>query len=129
MNTLTIIGNLVRDPVIRQANGKNVCSFTVAVARRKSANGEQVTDYFQVSAWDKLGESCGKHLAKGKKVCVIGPVTCATYQANDGTFKAQMNVRANEIEFLSPRETAEQAPKQTDSQSGFVQVEEDDLPF
>jgi len=100
MNKLTIIGNLTADPELRTTQaGKTVCGFTVAVNKRNSDDA----DYFRVSAWDKLGENCQKFLLKGRKVCVIGPVTVRTYQANDGTTRASMEVTAQDVEFLSPR--------------------------
>lgn len=64
MNRLTIIGNLTRDPELRTTqDGKNVCTFTVAVNRR----GREGADYFRVSAWNAMGENCHKYLAKGGK--------------------------------------------------------------
>ena len=100
MNKLTIIGNLTADPEMRTTQaGKNVCGFTVAVNKRNSDDA----DYFRVSAWDKLGENCQKFLIKGRKVCVSGPVTVRTYQANDGTTKASLEVTAQDVEFLTPR--------------------------
>ena len=100
MNKLTIIGNLTADPELRTTqDGKNVCWFTVAVNRRN----RDEADYFRVSAWEKLGENCQKFLIKGRKVCVIGPVTVRTYQANDGTTRASMEVTAQDVEFLTPR--------------------------
>ena len=55
MNQLTIIGNLTRDPEMRQTTtGKPVCTFTLAVNRR----GRDAADFFRVSAWNQLGEIC-----------------------------------------------------------------------
>lgn len=89
MNKLTIIGNLARDPELRTVrDGISVCDFTVAVNRRGSrqntANGQSDADFFRVTAWRQLGELCAKYLAKGRKVCVVGPVSARTYTANDG---------------------------------------------
>ncbi len=144
MNKLTIIGNLTRDPELRTVSGDvNVCDFTVAVNRRqRSQNGQQGADFFRVSAWRALGENCQKYLAKGRKVCVIGPVSVRTYQGNDGATRASLEVTADDVEFLSPRSEQGQsgaaapqyqnapAPK-IDAQSGMEQVsmEDDELPF
>lgn len=139
MNKLTIIGNLTRDPELRTTpNGFSVCSFTVAVNRRRSQQGntnQPEADFFRVSAWRQLGENCQKYLAKGRKVCVIGSVTVQTYQGNDGQTRASMEVTADDIEFLSPK-SEEGGYQASDSNqggnvqpAGFVQVEEDDLPF
>ena len=106
MNKLTIIGNLTRDPELRATqSGKSVCNFTVAVNRRRQSNsGQQEADFFRVSAWNQLGENCHRYLAKGRKVAVVGPVSASTYQANDGSTRVQLEVMAEEVEFLSSRE-------------------------
>ena len=130
MNKLTIIGNLTRDPELRTTSaGVSVCSFTVAVNRRnRNQNGQAEADFFRVSAWRERGETCAKYLTKGKKVCVIGPVSVKTYQANDGTTKASLEVTADEVEFLSSRDQ-ENAPE-IDQQSGYEKANVDDeLPF
>ena len=105
MNSLTIIGNLTRDPELRTTSaGKQVCSFTVAVNRKKKdANGNSEADFFRVSAWDQLADICNKYLAKGRKVSVVGPVSVHTYTAQNGEFRADMDVMAKDVEFLSPK--------------------------
>lgn len=116
MNKLTIIGNLTRDPEIRAtSDGKEVCNFTVAVNRR----GSDATDFFRVSAWGQLGVNCQKFLAKGRKVCAVGAVSVRTYQANDGTTRAQMEVNAQDVEFLSSNNIP----------AGYTQTEDEDNPF
>lgn len=104
MNRLTIIGNLCADPQLRTTtSGKQVCSFTVAVSRRRTQDGQPEADFFSVSAWNQLGVNCSKFLQKGRKVCVIGPVSVRTYQRNDGGAGASMEVQAQDVEFLSPK--------------------------
>lgn len=142
MNKLTIIGNLTRDPELRTVrDGISVCSFTVAVNRRNrsnNANAQPEADFFRVTAWRQLGENCAKFLAKGRKVCVMGPVSVNTYQANDGTTRATLEVTADDVEFLSSRNddgamsygAAPSAPAAPTAQNnGFTAVETDELPF
>lgn len=119
MNSLTIIGNLTRDPELRTTStGKRVCSFTVAVNRKKKdANGNSEADFFRVSAWDQLADICNKYLAKGRKVSVVGPVSVHTYTAQNGEFRADMDVMAKDVEFLSPKG------------DGMTQVNDPDDPF
>ena len=134
MNKLTIIGNLTKDPELRTTTtGVNVCTFTVAVNRRKPRENEPDADFFKVTAWRERGETCAKFLAKGRKVCVMGPVSVNLYTTNDGQTRASMEVTADEVEFLTPRnennaQAQEPAPN-VDEQSGFAQVETDELPF
>ena len=120
MNKLTIIGNLTADPEMRvTTTGRNVCTFTVAVNRR---DGE--ADFFRVSAWEKRGEVCKKYLTKGKKVCVIGPVSVHTYQANSGETRANLEVTADDVEFLSSNSS-----NGSNGSNGYTQVDVEDDPF
>ena len=139
MNRIFLIGNLCRDPELRTTpNGIAVATFTVAVNRRKQEAGQPEADFFRVTAWRQLGENCARYLAKGRKVAVVGPVRVQTYQANDGTTRASLEVTAEDVEFLTPRGEAEPA-KTLDDDRGFVKVEAksgfveidpgDDLPF
>ena len=131
MNSLHIIGNLTKDPELRTtATGLSVCSFTVAVNRKKIKDGQQETDYFNVTAWRERGETCAKYLSKGKKVCVIGPVSVRTWESN-GKHGASMEVTADEVEFLTPRGEGQpaQPESQIDQKTGFQQVDTDELPF
>ena len=136
MNKLTIIGNLTGDPEMRTTqSGKNVCNFTVAVNRKKTPNNQNPgADYFRISAWEQRGEVCAKYLSKGKKVCVVGPVSVRAYTNSKGEPAGQMEVTADEIEFLSPAGEQQRQPAQDpprDEQTGYEQVtmEQDELPF
>lgn len=130
MNQLNIIGGLTRDPESRTTqSGKQVCTFTVGVNRR---NDREKSDFFRVNAWGELGNNCARYLSKGKRVRVTGSVSLSTYTAQDGITRANLEVLAQDVEFLSPvsqgQQNAPQAAK-ADAQSGFVQVDEEELPF
>ena len=143
MNKLTIIGNLTRDPETRTVStGNTVCSFTVAVNRRRaSQNANQPeADFFRVSAWDKLGDNCQRYLAKGRKVAVVGPVSVTSYEPKDGSgTRFTLEVRADDVEFLSSRQDDQGMPASTASpepaggtakkDAGFTEVDDEDLPF
>lgn len=139
MNSLTIIGNLCREPEMRSTqSGISVCTFTVAVNRRQrgAEAGQQEADFFRVTAWRQLGELCSKYLTKGRKVAVVGAVQVSTYTGNDGTTRASLEVNADQVEFLTPRSEQSAAPggqpayQQADQRAGFVQVDPGDgLPF
>ena len=134
---------MTRDPELRTTqSGINVCTFTVAVNRRKTQqNSQPEADYFRVTAWREMGENCAKWLIKGRKVCVIGPVSVSTYTGQDGKTYANMEVTAEDVEFLGgndAQQTAPQsapAPQQAPVQQqmpiagGFTPVETDELPF
>lgn len=136
MNALTIIGNLTNEPTVRAtAQGVTVCDFTVAVNRRQK--GEQEADFFRVTAWRQLGDNCSRYLSKGRKVAVRGPVSARTYTAKDGSTRVSLEVTAEDVEFLSPRNEQDTGEEQHYQQQermaiqneGFQVVETSDLPF
>lgn len=134
MNKLTIIGNLTRDVELRTTqSGKSVANFTVAVNRRAKPGEKAEADFFRVSVWDKQAETCQKYLAKGRKVCVIGSVSVNTYNANDGSTRAMLEVFAQDVEFL---DSAKQDAPQTEAHGAaqppapqYTPVYNEDLPF
>lgn len=140
MNKITLIGNLTKDPESRAtSNGQTVCSFTIAVNRRFSSNGEKVTDFFRINAWRQLGDNCMKYLAKGRKVAVVGELQARLYDAKDGQQRLALDVQAEEVEFLSPKEEApkkEEAPRPAAKQKDdpalddwLSKVDMSDLPW
>lgn len=144
MNKVMLIGNLTRDPELRTTTaGVPVCSFAIAVNRRmKNADGQQETDFFNVSAWRQLGELCAKYLQKGRKVCVVGSIQLRNYETQDGAKRTAADVIADEVEFLSsPQQSGGEAPVHQSpraeapryappsAESGFTQVDDDELPF
>lgn len=128
MQKMQMIGNLTRDPELRTtADGTAVCNFTVAVNKR-GQNGHPEADYFRVAAWRQLGERCAQYLAKGRKVYVEGPLAVRLYQGKSGETKAELDISASQVEFLSPRDRCEDATG-TDAESGYQEVSSEDVPF
>lgn len=142
MNRATIIGNLTFSPELKTVqNGVSVCTFNVAVNRRRKEGQEPEADFFRVTAWRQLGENCAKYLSKGRKVAVTGPVSGRAYMGKDGTPKFSLEITADDVEFLSPKNeqpdaaAVEQTANAITSSApaapaGFVDVTDDqDLPF
>ena len=127
MNKVFIIGNLTRDPELRTTqSGHGVCSFTVAVNRRQS-DGTQGADFFRVSAWRGLAETCSKYLAKGRKVAVVGSVTLNSFEGTNGMMSS-LDVTASDVEFLTPK-SDNAAGESKLAGAGFVPADDDELPF
>lgn len=122
MNKMMIIGNLTRDPELRTTpQGVSVCDFTVAVNRKRGEG----TDYFRVTAWRQLGDLCQKYLAQGRKVYVSGALSAKTYQTKSGETKIDLGITAEDVEFLSGKEDK----PVVNAPSGFMQVNDDEMPF
>ena len=150
MNKVYLIGNLTRDPEMRSTStGIPVCNFSIAVNRRfkNAQTGQQETDFFNIVAWRQLADLCGRYLAKGRKVAVFGSIQTRTYEAQDGSKRSAFDIVADEVEFLSAANAGGapssdyhaavspapaqrmQAPAYAPADSGFTQVDDDELPF
>lgn len=105
LNKMLIIGNVGRDPEIRYTpSGAAVTSFTVAVNRRYTpTNGEtqQETEWFDVSAWERLAEICNNYVTKGMKIYVEGRLKSRSWVGEDGQTRFRNQVIANTVTFLS----------------------------
>lgn len=130
MNKATLIGNLTRDPEARTTpNGVNVCSFSIAVNRRRAnQQGERETDFFNIVAWRSLGDVCGRYLSKGRKVCVIGEIQNRSHDGKDGVKRYVTEIIADDVEFLTPRDEAPKVQENV-TREGFEEECDDDLPF
>ena len=127
MNKVFLIGNLSKDPELRTTNsGTSVCTFSLAVNRRKDKDGNSTADFFSIVAWRQLAELCGKYLAKGRKVSVVGELQNRSYEANDGTKRHVTEIVANEIEFLTPKG---ESKEQSNFAERFTEIDGSDLPF
>ena len=124
MNKHTIIGNLVRDVEKGTTpNGVNYARFTVAVRKRFHKEGEPDAEFVRVTAWRGLGDTCAKYLSKGKKVAVTGE-SLARGWSHEGKTYAQIELTAEDVEFLTPRGSGEEAPPE----GGMTAVADADLP-
>ena len=125
MNKVFLIGNLTRDPELRKTQeGKSVCNFTLAVNKRTNKDHPEA-DYFRCTAWGDMGDNCFKCLAKGRKACVVGEVHLDSYPDRDGVIRYNLTVRADSVEFLTPKKDAQAAQ---DEAAGYVQVPDDEVP-
>lgn len=129
MNKTFLIGNLTKDVDLRTTqSGKSVASFTIAVNRRfKDKDGEKQTDFFSIIAWGQLGEMCGRYLAKGRKVAVVGELQTRSYEDKSGVKRYVTEIVADEVEFLSPKEKRELTDESPTA--GYTDDTDNDLPF
>jgi len=105
MLNLMAIGNVTRDPESRtiqkgETDGQ-VCNFTVAAS---VGYGQfKHTEFIRVAAWNGLGKTCQAYLRKGSKVWVSGTPMVNTYINNDGEATGNLELRLDEVEFLSSK--------------------------
>lgn len=116
LNRVQLIGRLGRDPETRYTpTGNKLCQFSVAVSRRwKDQEGEpkEITDWFNIEAWGRLGEICGQYLKKGRLVYVEGRLQIERYD-HEGETRFFTKVIARQVQMLDrkPEEEGETVPE------------------
>lgn len=105
-NQVILMGNLTRDPELRQTpNGQNVVSFSLALNRSyRDASGEwqEATDYIDLVAWAQLAERVAQYLKKGSRCMVVGRMQSRSWE-QDGQKRSKVEVLANDVTFLDSR--------------------------
>ena len=131
-----MIGNLAEDPKGRTTqSGIAQSTFKIAVQRRfANSNGVREADFFTVVAWRQTADFCNKYLVKGRKVAVEGSIQNRSYDAQDGSKRWVTEIIAESVEALGgPQEKRDErpadAPNAAPQDDGFVEVEDDGLPF
>jgi single-strand DNA-binding protein len=106
LNQVTLMGNLTRDPELRQTpTGQNVTSFSLALNRSyKDGSGEwqEATDYIDIVAWGPLAERVAQYLSKGRRCLVQGRLQSRSWE-QDGQKRNKVEVLANDVTFLDSR--------------------------
>src|SRR6266403_392615 len=101
MNTVTVVGNLTREPELRYTpTGAAVVKFGIAVNRfYNNRNGEKVeqTDFFTVNAWRSLAENVAESLKTGARVLVSGRMQTRSWETEDGQKRSVMEIEAEEV--------------------------------
>ncbi len=108
LNRIQLIGRLGRDPELKNTpNGKTVCSFSMAVNRRwkdREGSSQEVTDWFNIEAWERLAEICGEYLKKGSLIFLEGRLQTDSYEEN-GSTRYFTKVITSQMQMLEPKNT------------------------
>ena len=143
MNTVSVIGNLVKDPVASVTqDGEDVCKFTIAVNRgRRDENGKDQADFVPIRATRQRAALCREYLRKGRKVGVTGKLRTYSFTDENGKFVNGFYVALDDLTFLYNGDPNKGDLGDVHSDDGvvhhsepqdlnFTQVtQDDDLPF
>ncbi len=99
INQVILMGRLTRDPEQRSTStGKTIASFSIAVDR---GGDSDAADFFEVTAWEKLGELVVQYLAKGRRVLVQGRLRQDSWDDKEtGKKRSRVEVTATDVTFL-----------------------------
>lgn len=134
MNNVILVGNLTRDPEIKngEQESKTICRFTLAID--DSYGDNKKTSFIPIVVFGRQAINCMKYLSKGRKVCVQGRIQTGSYE-KDGRKVYTTDVIASTVEFLSKNDTSTGNEENVGEKSsfsptgGFAQLEYDDIPF
>lgn len=137
LNRVVLIGRLTKDPELRYtSSGVAVATFTLAVDRNfKSANGERETDFVPCVVYRQLAELCANYLSKGKLASADGRLQIRSYDGQDGQRRWVTEVVAENVQFLSPKESGNPGNSASSGNAGNVGTYghevslDDDIPF
>ena len=131
MNKVILMGRLARDPDVRTTQGgKSVARMTLAVDRRRGADGQQDADFLALIAWEKIAEIAANYLHKGSKILVEGRLQSRSYDAQDGSKRYVTAVIVQNLEFCESRRQETGQASQTGATGQFGNpVSDRDIPF
>lgn len=127
MNSIVLIGRIVRDPELKYlpGSGKALCAFSLAVDRGvKDAEGKKLTDFIDCQVWGKQAEAFANYMRKGSRVAVAGQLQNNTYE-KDGVRHYSYRVNALRVEFLTSKKGSGSDP----DLRGYQEISDNDVPF
>ena len=137
MNLAIFTGRLTADPELKTtANNVSVCSFTLAVDRAYTKDGEKVTDFINCVAWRFNAEFLAKYFTKGQMALVRGEMQTRSYEDKEGNTRYVTELVADRVEFCGSKAATEEnkAAAETNAtledMAGYIPTPaDDDLPF
>src|SRR5882724_3641890 len=102
INRVVLVGNLTRDPELRSTQGgTSVCQLGIAVNGREKVDNEwrDRADFFDITVWGNLADSCAQYRAKGSPVAVDGHLRLEQWD-KDGQKHSKVKVVADNVQFL-----------------------------
>lgn len=143
LNVVVIMGRLTAQPELRTTNsGISVTSFSVAVNRSYSKDGNNQTDFINCVAWRNNAEFITKYFGKGQMIAIKGSLQQSSYTDKDGNKRTTYDVVVDSADFCgSKAESGGSAPmaRTEDAPASFSNVDtgdfeeismgDEDLPF
>jgi len=104
-NRVIMMGNLTRDPELRQiSSGQSLCRLGLAANRqyRNRQTGDMVQEvcFVDVDVWGPQAESCSQYLAKGRSVLVEGRLKLDSWQDQEGNNRSRHTIVADRVVFM-----------------------------
>lgn len=135
LNIVALQGRLAKDPELKTTpSGTSVCSFTLAVDRSYSKDGNRQTDWIDCVAWRHTAEFICKYFSKGQQMAVVGPIQTRNYEDSNGNKRKVVEVNVTQVEFCGGKtdggqKDVSQDPLPETPEEDWKPMSDDDLPF
>lgn len=104
LNNITLCGRVTSDIELKTTQaGKSVASFTLAVERDFSSNGEKETDFIPIVVWGSTAEFASKYFGKGRMMIVIGRLQVRPWSDKEGNKRTTTEVVADKVHFAGDK--------------------------
>jgi single-strand DNA-binding protein len=124
INSVTLVGNLTRDPELRGLpTGGSVCSLRIAVNERRknpsTGEYEDAPNFFNVTVFGNSADATAKFLSKGRQVAVVGRLRWREFTDKDQNRREAIEVVAQDVQFIGGREDGQGGGGQPAQGGGF----------
>lgn len=151
-NKITLVGNVGRDPELKQVANNKVVEFSIAINEPARGQQPEKTEWYRVTFWDRRAETIAQYVRKGTQILVEGRLAVRSYQDNTGKDRYSLEVTGTDFVLLgskadnqegggAPGSYQQAAPENSFQRSAAppappapkppvaAATEEDDLPF
>jgi single-strand DNA-binding protein len=137
LNKVILMGRITADPELKKTpSGTSVVSFSLAVERKYSKDGNRETDFINCVAWKTTAEFVARYFSKGNMIALVGELQQRSYQTQQGEKRTVYEVVASDVSFCESKrpEGTQSAPEypafSNSPDSAFEEISMDGtLPF
>jgi single-strand DNA-binding protein len=136
LNKVIIGGRMCADPELKKVGEFSFVTFTVAVNRARSKDGETQADFIRCAAWRKTAEFICNYFRKGSSICVVGQLQIRRWQDKEGANRESAEIVVDEALFVDSRGESSASgdsvyiPDAYTKPAAMAEIKaDDDLPF
>lgn len=135
INKVILIGNMGKDPELRQVGDSSVCSFPLATSEKytdRKGIKQEKTEWHNIVCWGKTADIAARYLDKGSKVYIEGKIQTNKWEGQDGKKNYKTEIKCNSLQFLSGGKDSDKGPDNRDTNyeaNNPAAPADEDLPF
>lgn len=128
-NRVVLLGNLTRDPEMKEAGSSQVCKFSLAVNRKykNQAGLQEEVCFVDCEAWSQLAEVCHSYLKKGSSVLLEGRLKQSSWTTEDGSKRSKHVLHVENMTFVGGNK--DKNPTEQNNNMRDVDSGQNTLPF